>query len=161
MTADQAQTWNSFSMPVIMLLNLMVSTGIGVLVYRFTRKQAQTEALKLVHSRWHEINKMIIEKPQMQRLLGDANFAGKSDEEIIAYNFLFQILNATYEVHYAAGQGLIDRRLADQFIAGNASVLQHRRADVLELLTWSRGYDDAFCQRLRDLIAQMPPAQFQ
>lgn len=158
MTAEQTQIWNSFAMPVIMLLNLIVSTGIGVLVYRFTRKQAQMEALKLVHSRWHEINRLIIEKPNMQRLLGDANFAGKSDEEIIAYNFLFQILNVTYEVHFAAAQGLIDPRLAGQFIAGNASVLRHRRTDVLELLTWSCGYDEAFCQKMRDLLIQTPSA---
>lgn len=158
MTVDQAQIWNSLSMPVIMVLNLMVSTGIAVLVFRFTRKQALMEALKLVHSRWHEINKLFIEKPRMQRLLDDARFVGKSDDEIAAYNLLFQLLNVTYEVHYAAAQGLIDRRLADQFIAGNAKVLQHRREDVLELLTWSRGYDDAFCQKLRELIAQNPRA---
>ena len=154
MTADQAQIWGAFSTPIIMLLNLLVSTAIGALVYRFTRKQAQMEALKLVHSRWHDINKIIIEKPQMQRLLGDPYFQEKSDEEIIVYNFLFQILNVTYEVHFAASQGLIDRSFADQYIAGNSSVLRNRSNDVLQILTWSRGYDEEFREKLKDLISK-------
>jgi len=139
-------------MPLILLLNLIVSSGIAVLVYRFTRNQAQMEALKLINSRWQEINKIVIEKPQMQRLLHDAKFAKKSDEEIMAYNFLFQIVNVAYEIHFAATRGLIDSALADRFIAGNVSVLMHRRDDVLELLTWNRGYDAEFCQKLRGLL---------
>jgi len=152
MSAEQWAAWNPMMMPLIMLLSLIVSTTIAVLVYRFTRRQAQMEALKLINSRWQEINKTIIDKPMVQRLIGDPRFAQKSDEEIITYNFLFQILNVAYEVHFAAKHGLIDAALAKQFIAGNADILRHRNNDVLEMLSWNRGYDAAFCKEMRRLL---------
>ena len=144
--------WSPVLTPLIMLLSLIVSAYIGLLVYQFTRRQAQMVSLQLVHSRWQEINKIIIDKPMVQRLLGDKRFDGKSDEEIIAYNFLFQILNVAYEVHFAATRGLIDRDFADRVMAGNADVLRHRRDDVLEMLAWNRGYDPQFGTAMTRLL---------
>ena len=85
---DLGARWDAMLMPLVMLLNLIVSTVIAMLVYRFTKRQATMETLKLINSRWQEINKLIIDRPQIQRLIGDARFADKSDDDIIAYNFL-------------------------------------------------------------------------
>lgn len=158
MNTQQWAQWSPMLMPLIMLVSLIVSTIIAMMVYRFTRRQAQMDALKIINSRWQEINKIIIDKPMVQRLLGDPKFAEKSDEEIIVYNFLFQILNVVYEVHFAAKQQLIDATLARQFIAGNAAILHHKRTDVLDMLSWNRGYDAAFCEEIRRLLSSTPDA---
>jgi len=152
MNAEQWTAWNSILMPLIMLLSLIVSTTIAVLVYRFTRRQSQMEALRLINSRWQELNKTIIDKPMVQRLVGDPRFAKKSDDEIVTYNFLFQVLNVTYEIHFAAKQGIIDGPQARRFIVGNADILRHSKEQVLEMLSWNRGYDAAFCDEMRRLL---------
>jgi hypothetical protein len=152
MSVEQWTALNSLLMPLIMLLSLMVSTTIAVLVYRFTRRQSQMEALRLINSRWQELNKTIIDKPIVQRLVGDPRFAEKSDDEIVTYNFLFQVLNVTYEIHFAAKQGIIDGQLARRFIVGNADILSHSKEQVLEMLSWNRGYDAVFCDEMRRLL---------
>jgi len=139
--------------PLVMLVSLAVSAYIGLMVYQFTRRQAQMAALQLVHLRWAEINKTIIAPPMLQRLLNDERFAGKTDEKIIAYNFLFQILNVVHEVHFAAGTGWIDRTFAARALAGTADVLRHRRAEVLEMLAGNRGYEHAFSEAMARLMA--------
>ena len=88
MSVDDLVKWSSLAMPLI----LAVSTLIAIMVFRFTRRQAQMEALKLVHSRWQDINRAMIDRPDIQRLLGDERFNEKSDEDVIVYNFIFQIL---------------------------------------------------------------------
>jgi hypothetical protein len=140
MSIDELSKWSSLAMPLI----LGVSTLIGIMVFRFTRRQAQMEALKLIHSRWQEINRIMIERPDIQRLLGDERFKEKSDEEIIIYNFIFQILNVCYELHFARRSGLIESAIADQFLAGNLDILRGRRKEVLDILSWNRGYDLGF-----------------
>lgn len=145
MSIDELMKWSSLAMPLI----LGVSTLIGIMVFRFTRRQAQMEALKLIHSRWQEINRIMIERPGIQRLLGDERFKEKSDEEIIAYNFIFQILNVCYELHFARRSGLIESTLADQFLAGNLDILRGRRKEVLDILSWNRGYDLGFSTLVR------------
>jgi len=145
MSIDELIKWSSLAMPLV----LGVSTLIAVMVYRFTRRQAQMEALQLIHSRWQDINRVMMERPDIQRLLGDARFGDKSDEEIIVYNFVFQILNVCYELHFARRRGLIDTVLADQFLAGNLDVLRGRRKEVLDILGWNRGYDSGFCTEVR------------
>jgi hypothetical protein len=152
MPPEMLLLWNSLAMPLI----LGVSTCIGVMVFRFTRRQAQMQALQLIHSRWQEINRSIIERPQLQRLLGDARFTGKTDEEIAAYNFIFQIVNSCYELHFARAHGLIDREIADRFLDGSADVLRGRRAEVLDMLSWNRGYDASFCDAMRDRLRSAP-----
>ena len=152
MNVEQWTAWNSILMPLIMLLSLIVSTTIAVLVYRFTRRQSQMEALRLINSRWQELNKTIIDKPMVQRLVGDPRFAKKSDDEIVTYNFLFQVLNVTYEIHFAAKQRIIDAPLARQLIVGNTDILRHSKEQVLEMLSWNRGYDSAFCDEMRALL---------
>ena len=151
---ERILTWSPLLTPMIMLLSLIVSAYIGLLVYQFTRRQAQMVALQLVHSRWQEINKIIIDKPMVQRLLGDKRFEDKTDNEIIAYNFLFQIINVAHEVHFAATHGLIDHSFAAEVMAGNADILRHRRKDVLEMLAWNRGYDRKFSEEMARLMAE-------
>lgn len=148
MPADVLLLWNSLAMPLI----LGVSTFIGVMVFRFTRHQAQMQALQLVHSRWQEVNRSIIERPHLQRLLGDVRFANKTDEEIAVYNFIFQIVNSCYELHFAKSHGLIDREIADRFLDGNADVLRGRSTEVLDMLSWNRGYDKSFCNDMRNRL---------
>jgi hypothetical protein len=145
MSIDDLVKWSSLAMPLV----LGVSTFIAVMVFRFTRRQAQMEALQLVHSRWQDINRVMIERPDIQRLLGDQHFREKSDEEIVLYNFIFQILNVCYELHFARQRGLIDATIADQFLAGNLDVLRGRRKEVLDILGWNRGYDPGFCMAVR------------
>lgn len=140
MSIDDLVKWTSLTMPLV----LGVSTFIAVMVYRFTRRQAQMESLRLVHSRWQDINRLMIERPNVQRVLGDRRFASKSDDEIIAYNCIFQILNVCYELHFGRIRGLIDPAMADTFLAGNLDVLRGRRAELLDILQWNRAYDDAF-----------------
>lgn len=140
-----------------MPLILAVSTAIAVMLYRFTRRQAQMEALKLIHSRWHDINLGIIARPQIQRLIGDAKFASKTDDEIVAYNFMFQIVNACYELYFARSRGLIDREIAERFLTGNAEILRGRRTEVLDMLSWNRGYDREFCDDLRARLNEDRP----
>jgi CHASE1-domain containing sensor protein len=159
MSGEQWTALNSLLMPLIMLLSLMVSTTIAVLVYRFTRRQSQMEALRLINSRWQELNKTIIDKPMVQRLVGDPRFAKKSDDEIVTYNFLFQVLNVTYEIHFAAKQGIIDASLAERFTVGNADILRHSKEQVLEMLSWNRGYDAAFCGEMRRLLGAASEVQ--
>lgn len=149
MAIDDLVRISSLAMPLL----LGVSAAIAVIVYRFTRRQAQVATLTLVHSRWHEINFGIMRQPHIQRLLGDARFADKTDDEIVVYNFLFQILNTCYELHFAAARGLVDRQIAQRFLAGNADVLRGRRAEVLDMLSWNRGYDPVFCADLRARLA--------
>lgn len=153
---ERILAWSPLLTPLIMLLSLIVSAYIGLLVYQFTRRQAQMVALQLVHSRWQELNKIIIDRPNVQRLLGDHRFDGKSDEEIVAYNFLFQILNVAHEIHFAAGRGLIDPAFARQVMAGNADILRRRRREVLEMLAWNRGYDPAFSRQMTQLLGDLP-----
>ena len=86
----------------------------------------------------------MIERPGIQRLLADQRFTGKSDDEIVAYNFDFQTLNVCYELRVAREGGLIDVAVADRFLRGNLDVLRGRRAAVLDILSWNRGYDPAF-----------------
>jgi hypothetical protein len=152
MPADMLLLWNSMAMPLI----LGVSTFIGVMVFRFTRRQAQMQALQLIHSRWQEINRSIIERPHLQRLLGDARFTDKTDEEIAVYNFIFQIVNSCYELHFAKAHGLIDRKIADRFLDGNADVLRGRSVEVLDMLNWNRGYDKSFCNDMRERLLSAP-----
>ena len=52
MAMDDLVKWTSLAMPLV----LGVSTPIAVLAYRFTRRQAQLEALKLIHSLWQDLN---------------------------------------------------------------------------------------------------------
>jgi hypothetical protein len=145
MSLDELVKWTSLAMPLV----LGVSTLIAVIVYRFTRRQAQMDALKLVHSRWQDINRFMIEHPDIQRLLGDARFREKSDEEIVVYNFIFQILNVCYELYFARQRSLIDATVAKQFIEGNLDVLRGRREEVLDIISWNRGYDSGFCTLVR------------
>ena len=152
MQADMLLLWNSLAMPLI----LAISTSIGVMVFRFTRRQAQMQALQLVHSRWQEVNRSIIERPHLQRLLGDTRFAEKTDEEIAVYNFIFQILNSCYELHFAKMHGLIDREIADRFLDGNADVLRGRSTEVMDMLSWNRGYDKSFCIDMRKRLLPVP-----
>jgi len=140
MSIDELVKWTSLVMPLV----LGVSTLIAIMVYRFTRRQAQMESLRIIHSRWQEINRAMIERPQVQRLLDDRKFADKSDDEIIVYNCIFQIVNVCYELHFARRRGLIDPAMADTFFAGNLDVLRGRRVEVLDILDWNRAYDDAF-----------------
>jgi len=140
MLIDELVKWTSLAMPLV----LGVSTSIAIMVYRFTRRQAQMESLRLIHSRWQDINQVMIERPQVQRLLGDRRFEGKSDDEIIVYNCIFQIVNVCYELHFARQRGLIDAAMADTFLAGNLDVLRGRRAVVLDIVEWNRAYDDGF-----------------
>ena len=141
MSIDEVIKWSSLAMPLV----LGVSTAIAVMVFRFTRRQAQMESLKLIHSRWQDINRVMIERPDIQRLLGDERFQEKSDEEIIVYNFIFQILNVCFELYFARQRGLVEAAVADQFLAGNLDVLRGRRKEVLDILGWNRGYDPGFC----------------
>jgi hypothetical protein len=152
-TIESSWNWSAVLMPLIGLLNLVISTTIAILVYRFTRRQAAMETLKLINSRWQEMNKLIIERPEIQRLIGDPRFAGKTDEDIIAYNFLFQILNVCHEVHLAGAHGLINREVGGRFIRGNVDILRNRRADVIDMLKWSRGYDPEFIAEMQRLLS--------
>jgi hypothetical protein len=152
MSVDMLLLWNALAMPLI----LGVSTFIGVMVFRFTRRQAQMQALQLIHSRWQEVNRSIVERPHLQRLLGDARFTGKTDEEIAVYNFIFQIVNSCYELHFARAHGLIDRKIADRFLDGNADVLRGRSTEVLDMLSWNRGYDKSFCNDMRQRMLPEP-----
>ncbi|MBA7481280.1 hypothetical protein ES707_16750 [subsurface metagenome] len=152
MLTDTLLIWNSLAMPVI----LGVSTFVGIMVYRFARRQAKMQALQLIHSRWQDINRSIIERPHVQRLLGDERFAAKTDDEIAAYNFVFQIVNSCYELHFASSSGLIDRAMAERFLDGNADILRGRSAEVLDILTWNRGYDEAFCNDIRRRLRPQP-----
>ena len=145
MSVDELVKWSSLAMPLI----LAVSTLIAIMVFRFTRRQAQMEALKLVHSRWQDINRAMIDRPDIQRLLGDERFNEKSDEDVIVYNFIFQILNVCYELHFARQRGLIDAEIGDQFLAGNLDILRGRRTEVLDILSWNRGYDPVFATTVR------------
>lgn len=140
-------------------LVLCVSTAIAVMVYRYTRRQGQMEMLKLVHSRWQDMNRFLIERPDIQRLLGDTRFQDKSDEEIIIYNFIFQVLNLCYELHFARRRGLVDRAVADQFMAGNIEVLRGRSKEVLDILSWNRSYDAAFCTLVRNRLDDTTPPE--
>jgi hypothetical protein len=150
MSIDELVKWTSLAMPLV----LGVSTFIAIMVYRFTRRQAQMESLRLIHSRWQDINRVMIERPNVQRLLGDRRFSGKSDDEIIVYNCIFQILNVCYELHFARIRGLIDPMMADTFLAGNLDVLRGRRAELLDILDWNRAYDDAFKAIVRRQLAE-------
>jgi len=85
-------------------------------------------------------------------LLGDERFKEKSDEEIIVYNFIFQILNVCYELHFARQSGLIEAAIADQFLAGNLDILRGRRKEVLDILSWNRGYDLGFITSVRQQL---------
>ena len=106
--------------------------------------------------RWQEINRSIIERPHLQRLLRDARFTDKTDEEIAVYNFIFQIVNSCYELHFAKANGLIDREIADRFLDGNADVLRGRSVEVLDMLNWNRGYDKSFCNDMRERLLSAP-----
>ena len=145
MLIDDLVKWTSLAMPLV----LGVSTAIAILVYRFTRHQAQMESLRIIHSRWQDINRVMIERPEVQRLLGDSKFAAKNDNEIIAYNCIFLILNVCYELHFARQRRLIDPAMADTFLSGNLDVLRGRRLEVLEILDWNRAYDDGFKKVVR------------
>jgi hypothetical protein len=149
MSIDDLVKWTSLAMPLV----LGVSTLIAIMVYRFTRRQAQMESLRLIHSRWQDINRAMIERPQVQRLLGDRKFADKTDDEIIVYNCIFQIVNVCYELHFARRRGLIDPAMADTFLSGNLDVLRGRRAEVLDILDWNRAYDDGFKAVVRRQLA--------
>ena len=72
------------------------------------------------------------------------------------YNFIFQIVNSRYELHFARAHGLIDRVIADRFLDGNADVLRGRSAEVLDMLSWSRGYDKSFCNDMRKRLLPEP-----
>jgi AraC-like DNA-binding protein len=128
---------------------LGISTFIGVMEFRFTRRQAQMQALQLAHFRWQEVNRSIVERPHLQRSLGDARFENKTDDEIVVYNIIFQIMNSCYELHFAKAQALIDREIADRFLDGNADVLRGRNPEVFGMLSWNRGYDKSFCDDMR------------
>ena len=108
MPNDMLLWWNTLAMPLI----LAVSTTIGVMVYRFTRRQAQMQALQLIHSRWQEINRAMIERPQVQRLLDDRKFADKSDDEIIAAYGRFG--NGAYHASGSCRMGTDDDSVVDQ-----------------------------------------------
>jgi hypothetical protein len=114
------------------------------------------EALTLLHSRWQEINRSIIERPCVQRQRRDARFTSKSEDEIVLCNFMFQILNLSYEAHYAANLRLVDRASAEAVIAGNSPVLSGRRHDVIEMLGWERGYDRQFCDDMKRRLIALP-----
>jgi hypothetical protein len=135
-----------------MPLVLGVSTLIAVMVYRFTRRQAQVEALKLLNSRWHDINRILMERPHIQRLLGDARLSTRTDDEIIVFNFLFQVLNICHEIHFAKERGLIDKAVASQLLQGNLDVLRGKPEQVLELLSWNRGYGEDFCRLVSESL---------
>jgi hypothetical protein len=132
--------FSSLAMPLILLCSLYVT----FLLYRFTRAQARLETLKLLDSRWQEINRSMIERPELQRLLGDPRLSQKTDEEIRTYNLLFQILNICHEVWFALRDGLIDRSMGESFLAGNIALLRARREEVKLILADGRGYDPRF-----------------
>jgi len=102
------------------------------------------ESLRIIHSRWQDINRVMIERPEVQRLLGDSKFTAKNDDEIVVYNCIFQIINVCYELHFARQRRLIDPAMADTFLTGNLDVLRGRRHEVLDILDWNRAYDDEF-----------------
>jgi hypothetical protein len=97
----------------------------------------------------------IIERPHLQRLLSDP-IRRQADEEIAVYNFIFQIVNSCYELHFAKAHGLIDREIADRFLDGNADVLRGRSVEVLDMLSWNRGYDESFCNAMRRRLLPEP-----
>jgi hypothetical protein len=107
--------WTSLAMPRV----LGVPTWIAILVHRFTRRPAQMVSLRLIHPHWQVINHVMIERPEVQRRLGDRRFEGNSDDEIIVRNCIFQIANVCFELRFARQRGLIDPAIADTFPAGN------------------------------------------
>ena len=46
-----------------------------------------------------------------------------ADEEIAAYNFMFQIINASYELHFARSRGLVDAADHVERLLGQVVVL--------------------------------------
>ena len=151
MSMDDVIKWSSLGMP----LGLGVSTFIAVLVYRFTQKAARLQTLQLLHSRWHDINHVLIEHPGVQRQLGDPRFVGKTDDEIIVYNLAFQIVNTCYELHAAADHGLVERDVADSTIAGSLAVFQGRPEILLDILKWNPAFDAKFRARFMGSLPKL------
>jgi hypothetical protein len=144
---------SSLAMPIILLLNLVVSSGIAWLVFAFTRRQSSMDALRLINSRWFELNRMFMDKPHLTRLLRDDRQLGKTDEDVIVFNLLYQVINICHEAHIAAKRRLIDRALSEQVIQGSVAVLRGRREEVLAILASADEYDADFRRRLRRRIS--------
>jgi hypothetical protein len=149
---DELIKWSSLAMPLV----LGVSTLIAVLVYRFTQKAARLQALNLLHSRWHEVNRVLIDRPAVQRLLGDPRFVDKSDDEIIVYNLAFQIVNTCYELHVAGKNGLVEPAVVADAIAGSLMVFRGRPDLLQDILKWNPGFEPGFKVRVTDALAKRP-----
>jgi hypothetical protein len=92
---------------------------------------------------------MMIDRPHVQRLLGDVRVRDQSDAEFIVYKFGLPILNVRYERHFARRRGLLDAAEADEFLAGNLRVLHGRRRELSDIIDCNRGYDPDFRDTLR------------
>lgn len=111
------------------------------------------DALRLINSRWFELNRMFMDKPHLTRLLRDDRQLGKTDEDVIVFNLLYQVINICHEAHIAAKRRLIDRALSEQVIQGSVAVLRGRREEVLAILASADEYDADFRRRLRRRIS--------
>ncbi len=148
MNFEDMLKWSGAAMPAILLFNLLVTIAMTMTVYRLSRRQVAMEALKLVGSRWQEINREFIAKPSAQRVFDPQRFANKSDDDVILLNIVFQVINTCFEIHSAGANKLIDLKLRDVLFAGSAASLKAQHALVREILGKSASYPADFVASL-------------
>ena len=125
------------------LVNLVVTVTLALSVQGFSRRVTETQILQRANGQWQEINKLLLEQPDLQ-ILVDPHFAGAQRDEVRRYNFFFFVIGIVQELFLARERKLVDPRIADPLLEGQLRFLAGNAALVEQIINLDRGYDDSF-----------------
>jgi hypothetical protein len=125
-------------------VNLLLTGALALTVHHFSKRVTETQIVQRANSQWQDLNKHLMQNPQLQRLIDPKIFGALSDEDIQRFNFYFYVLGVVQEIFLARRRGLIRPVLADPMLEGHLRFLAGNAEIVGQILALERGYDPEF-----------------
>jgi hypothetical protein len=150
MTLFQAVKENAFV--IIMITSVMqfiFTVMITLILNRNTKRQLQLEVLRSFDSQWQELNKMIVNNPQVQEAMRDKTLEGAMPDQIVRLNILYYILNTFQQIIRSRSQGFISDTVANDLLTGHVNFMKQFPEELKIVFSSYRGLDKAALEELK------------